>query len=259
MRCVKAPNRFFPKKEAAIIFLAGSIEMGKAEPWQEKLTSMLAAEDVLVLNPRRESWDSSWKQTINNEKFKEQVDWELLGQEQADIIAMYFDPKTQSPITLLELGLAAKSGKLIVCCPDGFWRKGNVEVTSNRYGFALVQTLEELHQAIMERLHGADPSVSMVTKFTQCYWCGSKEHDMMQCPDAAEAKIAKCWQKVAEELVDGDYIGTLRGEVNICLNIINYYKALSKAMDELADPILREKLRNRAYAIRAERYGRLLW
>ena len=36
----------------------------------------------------------------------------------------------RAPITLLELGLFARSGKLIVCCPDGYWRKGNIEVVS---------------------------------------------------------------------------------------------------------------------------------
>jgi hypothetical protein len=47
---------------------------------------------------------------------------------------MYFDPNTKSPISLLELGLFAQSKKLIVCCPRGFWRKGNVDITCDRYG-----------------------------------------------------------------------------------------------------------------------------
>jgi hypothetical protein len=57
----------------------------------------------------------------------------------------------------------------------------------------------------------------------------------------------------------GDYIGSLRGEVNICLNVINYYKALGKAVDELCDKDLRKRIVDRAYEIRRERYGRLLW
>lgn len=55
----------------------------------------------------------------------------------ADIIAVYFDPNTLSPITLLELGLHAASGKLIVCCPDGFWRKGNVRIVCERFNIPL--------------------------------------------------------------------------------------------------------------------------
>ena len=47
---------------------------------------------------------------------------------------MYFDPNTKSPVSLLELGLYAHTGKLRVCCPDGFWRKGNVDVICARFG-----------------------------------------------------------------------------------------------------------------------------
>jgi hypothetical protein len=56
---------------------------------------------------------------------------------------MYFAPGTQAPITLLELGLVAPSGKLIVSCPDGFWRKGNVEIVCARFGVPVVDELEE--------------------------------------------------------------------------------------------------------------------
>jgi Nucleoside 2-deoxyribosyltransferase like len=48
-------------------------------------------------------------QTINNEKFVEQVSWESEGMGRANYILMYFDVNTKSPITLLELGLWAKN------------------------------------------------------------------------------------------------------------------------------------------------------
>jgi hypothetical protein len=32
---------------------------------------------ILVLNPRREDWDSSWIQSIDNPQFREQVEWEI--------------------------------------------------------------------------------------------------------------------------------------------------------------------------------------
>lgn len=56
---------------------------------------------------------------------------------------MYFDPKTKSPISLLELGLFARTGKLIVVCPKGFWRKGNVDIVCKRYEVKQVETIEE--------------------------------------------------------------------------------------------------------------------
>jgi hypothetical protein len=76
-------------------------------------------------------------QSIDEPMFREQVEWELDGLERADLIAMWFAPQTKSPITLLELGLTARSGRLLVGCPDGFWRKGNVEVVCARYGVPL--------------------------------------------------------------------------------------------------------------------------
>ena len=122
---------------AQTIFLAGSIEMGSAKDWQSELVTALAGRNITVLNPRREQWDSSWRQSIDEPKFREQVEWELDGLERADIVAMWFAPDTVAPITLLELGLTARADKLVVGCPDGFWRKGNIEVVCSRFGIPL--------------------------------------------------------------------------------------------------------------------------
>jgi hypothetical protein len=56
---------------------------------------------------------------------------------------MYFHPETKAPISLLELGLHAASGKIIVVCPDGFWRKGNVEIVCTRYNIPMFNSLED--------------------------------------------------------------------------------------------------------------------
>ena len=142
MNIIKAPGKLEYNNHS--VFLAGSIEMGKAIDWQTQITTALSNLDVTVLNPRRDDWDSSWEQKITNPKFKEQVDWELNALEMADIIAMYFDPKTMSPISLLELGLYAKTSKLVVCCPEGFWRKGNVDILCEKYDITQVDNIEEL-------------------------------------------------------------------------------------------------------------------
>ena len=49
-----------------------------------------------------------------------------------------------SPISLLEFGLHARSGKMVVFCPEGFWRKGNVDIVCERYGIPQVEEMEEL-------------------------------------------------------------------------------------------------------------------
>src|SRR3546814_8063343 len=53
-----------------------------------------------------------------------------------------------SPISLLETGLHARGGKLILLCPEGFWRKGNVDITAERYGIEQVATMDELAAAV---------------------------------------------------------------------------------------------------------------
>ncbi len=125
------------------VFLGGSIEMGKAADWQVTVTQALADLDILICNPRRKAWDASWPNTIDFQPFREQVEWELEALERADLILFYFDPQTKAPITLLELGLHARRN-VIVCCPEGYWRKGNVDIVCRRYGIRQVDTLEKL-------------------------------------------------------------------------------------------------------------------
>lgn len=139
----KAPN--IPKISYRI-FLGGSIEMGAAEKWQDKVVEALKDTDHCILNPRRDDWDSSWKQEIGAEGFDEQVRWELASLEMADVILIHFDPATKSPISLLELGLYAKSGKLVVSCPEGFWKKGNVDIVCDSYNIDHTDSLEEAIQ-----------------------------------------------------------------------------------------------------------------
>lgn len=149
---IKSPNPINPQLESPTVFLAGSIEEGKAEPWQDKVKNALAGLNVTLYNPRRDAWDASWKQTIDNPQFKEQVEWELSSIEAADLVFIYIDPKTMSPITLLEFGTLWKSNKIIIGCPKGFWRRGNLEVMCNLVGLRLHETLEETIETLKLRL-----------------------------------------------------------------------------------------------------------
>lgn len=144
------PSSLIPARQT--IFLAGSIDMGKAPDWQQEVINRIDRPDLLLLNPRRSDWDSSWEQDKSHSLFREQVEWELAGLEQADLIAMYISPTGQAPISLLELGLWARSGKLLVCCPEGYWRKGNVDIVCERYGITQVPDLNALILAIEEKL-----------------------------------------------------------------------------------------------------------
>lgn len=154
MLVVKPPTPLPVPLQGPVVFLAGSIDLGKSVDWQGALAESLAACPGTLLNPRRVEWDSSWKSEADFAPFREQVEWELAGMEAAGRIAFYFAPGSQAPVTLLELGLAARTGKAIVCCPPGYWRKGNVDVVCSRYGVPMVGSIEELAAAISAYVEG---------------------------------------------------------------------------------------------------------
>lgn len=132
-----------PRVNRISLFLAGSIDMGSAVDWQTQVSEALSDYAVDIYNPRRTDWDSTWEQNIRNDKFREQVEWELKHLDKADFICFYFDPNGQAPITLLELGLH-KRDNIIVCCPEGYFRKGNVDVVCNYYGINKAYSLQHM-------------------------------------------------------------------------------------------------------------------
>jgi Nucleoside 2-deoxyribosyltransferase like len=89
------------------LFLAGSIEMGKAVDWQMSITHTLArhidAGELRIYNPRRSEWDASWSQDDTHPELENQIQWELRALDRVDTILFYFDPATLSPVSLLEL------------------------------------------------------------------------------------------------------------------------------------------------------------
>ena len=143
---VKATGAYDLESPAIRIFLGGSIDMGAAENWQERLSKDLSDysdDDLVLLNPRRDDWDSSWVQDPTpGTQFHEQVSWELEAQENADASIYYFAADSKSPITLLELGLFYEGS--VVCCPKEFYRYGNVKMVCDRNGVLMVETYDEL-------------------------------------------------------------------------------------------------------------------
>ena len=146
---IKSPNAIPSHDMRTKIFLGGSIDMGNAVDWQARVTETLAEKNVILLNPRRDDWNKEWKPTSNDPNFRQQVEWELSALEAADIIIMYFAPGSQSPVSLLELGLYARTGKLMVVCPEGYWRKGNVDIVAEKYKVPTFDSLDALLQHIV--------------------------------------------------------------------------------------------------------------
>ena len=139
------------KGDVPSIFLGGTIEQGAAEDWQKSSIEYLSGigRSVAVVNPRRPKWDPTLCQSVDEPIFKEQVTFELDHLERVDAVLLWFEPTSKSPISLLEFGLLCgwvsrgSLKKVVVGCPPGFWRRGNLEVMCERYKIDLVYTLGE--------------------------------------------------------------------------------------------------------------------
>lgn len=134
------------------VFLAGSIDEGRAENWQQAIVEVLKPLNGIIFNPRREQWDESIVPVIENGAFYEQVHWEMTAIESSQVVVMYLHPGAKSPISLLELGLSVKDSKMIVCCPEGFWRKGTVDIVCERYGAIMTDNFEDFSRKIFAEL-----------------------------------------------------------------------------------------------------------
>lgn len=150
---VRAPDPV-PEDGRPKVFLAGSIEQGSAPDWQADVVEALEDLDIILVNPRREAWDSSWPQDESFGPFREQVEWELEQIERADLVLMVFSAGTRSPVSLLEMGVICGSepGKLVVCCEPDFWRAGNVRITGQRYGVPCLDSLDAALATVRNRL-----------------------------------------------------------------------------------------------------------
>ena len=150
---VITPDSKFQSAHGVRVFLAGTIDLGNSENWQSTLIGYLNAltdVPVAILNPRRDTWYGT--PTTDNPEFVKQVSWEMDHLESADIIVMRLLGSSQSPVSLLELGLHARSGKLVVLCDDEFWRKGNVDAVCERYGVTRVTSPAALLYAVLDRI-----------------------------------------------------------------------------------------------------------
>lgn len=153
----KAPNKYPTTGNSQRVFLAGTIEMGKSVDWQTELGKKLDVifkDDVIVLDPRRTDWDASWEQKDGNLQFTEQVEWEQRALLLSHTIFFYFIPGTMSPVSLLELGQFLGRTNCIVCCPEGYWRKGNVDITCRLANVKVYNNYDEAVEKLIQHIKG---------------------------------------------------------------------------------------------------------
>ena len=131
------------KPNSKSVFLAGTIDNGDSLNWKNKTIielMNLGINDIEIYNPRREHWNPN----PSKEEMECQIKWEQEYLDKADFIAMVLLDDSKSPISLLELGLYAKSNKLIVFCTPDFYRWDNVRLTCEKYNIQLVESTHPL-------------------------------------------------------------------------------------------------------------------
>lgn len=128
-----------PIEPSIKIFLAGTIDLGNSIDWQKQVEDYYKKSNfnfnITIFNPRTVHY--------NDDNIRNQINWELNHLEEADIIIMNILGNSKSPISLMELGLYAKSDKLYVICEKDFYRYTNVEETCKFYNIKLKNSLED--------------------------------------------------------------------------------------------------------------------
>lgn len=139
------------------IFLGGTINMGNSTDWQAHLIERYSRNwNIDIYNPRRPKWNGSLEQDITVPEFYQQVNWELNALDRSSIIVINFEEDSKSPISLLELGLYAISGRLLVRCPKKFYRSGNIQIVCDRFRIPLFETMKELYSALDSKVRNND-------------------------------------------------------------------------------------------------------
>ena len=131
------------------LFLAGTIDNGYSNNWQDALCSELNG-NILVFNPRRQHWSED----APIEELKNQISWEQRLLHVSDLIVMVLLDNSKSPVSLMELGEFCNSGKIIVFCTPNFYRYWNVKDLCLRKGILMYETneIDEISKIVLDRI-----------------------------------------------------------------------------------------------------------
>lgn len=126
---IVTPLRFLEKKVFRTLFLGGTIDNGNSVDWQAQAIRDLGDHFDAIYNPRR----SDWNPEAGPGGVRDQIDWEMTHLDSCTHILLNFEKGSLSPISLLELGLYARSRKIVVRVDPEFWRLINVEEVTDKY------------------------------------------------------------------------------------------------------------------------------
>lgn len=149
---IRAPSEE-PVNNVKSLFLAGTTTSVGNVDWRESLSASLSKYPITIFNPNRPDWDNTWREDIAFDPYREQVLWELDKQDKAELVVVYFHPATVAPISLLEFGLSARTpGKVVAVAPQGYSKRGNVQIVCHKYGIDCLDDIEKLHETVINKL-----------------------------------------------------------------------------------------------------------
>lgn len=151
---IDAPSNKKPIDNSIKIFLAGTIDKDKgSEDWQHQVCDIITKTtdnkyNITIYNPRRYEFPDDDSSSV-----KTQIKWEHKHLDDADLIIMNLLEDSQSPISLMEIGMYANTGKMHVFCKPKFWRYDNVAMVCKKYNIPLHNTndVDEIIKLILKQ------------------------------------------------------------------------------------------------------------
>lgn len=150
MKYIEAPTEIMDSAGKMTLFLAGGIT--GCPDWQSEMRDLLSSTDLILINPRRQSWDMA------KDKAEDQIAWEFKYLSSANLILFWFPKETLCPIVLFELGkyAAATNREVFVGVEPGYKREFDVRFQMHlaRPEVLIVDSLYELPKQIGGYLNG---------------------------------------------------------------------------------------------------------
>ncbi|TYA78616.1 nucleoside 2-deoxyribosyltransferase domain-containing protein [Seonamhaeicola marinus] len=118
------------------VFLAGSIDLNLDGNWREQVINLIG-DKVHFIDPTISGHDA-----MNDLQMESHINWELDMLDLADKVFLNFLEESKSPISLVELGMYTRTSKLIVVCPNAFYKSRYIKTLCKKYKIPLFTTLD---------------------------------------------------------------------------------------------------------------------
>lgn len=129
------------------VYLSGNM----SKPWRKEVINALENLPITIFDPTVEDWETSiGEESIENEKWVSQTDWENNGLAYADLKVFYFSEGAAAPASMLELGCYKTKGskQTIVCTESGYEKASYIRYITRRFGLIEAKSLKELIELI---------------------------------------------------------------------------------------------------------------